>query len=62
MRYFRYVDNRFVLAKNEEFDDELFSILNEAHDTIKFRVEKGINNDLAFLDIHVKRQNNVFCF
>ena len=60
LRYFRYVDDCFVLAENEEVVDKVFSILNGVHKKIKFTVEKETNDELAFLDILVKRQDNRF--
>ena len=58
LQYFRYVDDCFVLAENEEVVDELFTVLNEVHNAIKFTVEKEMNNEIAFLDILIKRHNN----
>ena len=40
LQYFRYVDDCFVLAENEEVVNELFTVLNEVHNAIKFTVEK----------------------
>ena len=34
LQYFRFVDDCFVLAENEEVVDELFTILNEVHNAI----------------------------
>ena len=60
LHYSRYVDNCFVLVKNEEDIDEFFTILNQAHNVIQFTVEKEIDNELAFLNILVKRHKNRF--
>ena len=38
LQYFRYVEDCFVLAENGEVVDELFTILNEVHNAIKFTV------------------------
>ena len=38
LRYFRHGDDCFVLAENEEVVDELFAMLNEVHNAIKFTV------------------------
>ena len=65
MQYFRYVDDCFILAGNEEVIDKLFTVLNEVHNAIKFTVEKIMNNEIAFLEVLIKRQNNRFltsCF
>ena len=48
LRFFRYVDDCFVLVENEEVVDELFTTLNEAHNAIKFTVENEINNELCY--------------
>ena len=56
--YFRYVDDCFALAENEKDIDELFSVFNKTHLSITFTVEKENNNELAFLDVLVKRQKN----
>ena len=55
-----YIDDCFVLAQNEEVVDALFTVLNEVHHAIKFIVEKEINNELSFMDVLVKCQNNRF--
>ena len=48
--YFRYVDDCFVLVENEMLIEEFFDILNNAHSSIKFTMEKENNNELAYLD------------
>ena len=58
--YFRYVDNCFVLGKDENKIDELFSVLNKTHSSITFTSEKENNDELAFLDVLVKRHKNQF--
>ena len=58
--YFRYVDDCFVLVKNEMLMEKFFDILNNAHSSIKFTMEKENNNELAYLDVIIKRKNNRF--
>ena len=58
--YFRYVDDCFLLVKSEKIMDECFNIFNNAHNSISFTIEKEVNNELAFLDVLVKRDNNRF--
>ena len=41
--------------------DEFFNILNNAHNSISFTMEKeNNNNELVFLDVQVKREENRF--
>ena len=58
--YYRYVDDCFVLGKDEEEIDELFNVLNKTHSSIKFTSEKENKDELAFLDVLVKRHKNQF--
>ena len=58
LRYFRYVDECFVLVKSGKDIDEFFTIFNLAQNATKFTIEKEFNNELGFLDILVKRQKN----
>ena len=51
LTYFRYVDDCFILGKDEKEVDDLFSDLNKAHPSIKFTLEKENNNKLPFLDV-----------
>ena len=60
MTYFRYFDDCFVLGENEENIDEIFSVFNKTHSSITFTIEKENNDELAFLDVLVKRQKNQF--
>ena len=40
--------------------DELFNILNNAHNSISFTMEKEKNNELALLDVQVKQKEDRF--
>ena len=46
--------------KNEKDIDQLLSVFIKAHSSITFTVEKENNDELAFLDVLVKRQKNQF--
>ena len=58
--YLRYVDDCFVLVRSEKIMDEFFNVLNNAHEAINFTIEKEKNEELAFLDVLVKRKENRF--
>ena len=49
--YLRYVDDCFVMVRNEKIMDEFFNVLNNAHEAINFTIEKEKNDELAFLDV-----------
>ena len=40
--------------------DKFFNIMNSAHDSINFTIEKENNDELAFLDVQTKRKENRF--
>ena len=58
--YLRYVDDCFVLVRREKIMDEFFNVLNNAHEAINFTIEKEKNDELAFLDVLIKRKENRF--
>ena len=51
--YRRYVDNIFVIFRNEEGLKLLLNYFNSCHENIKFTSEKKTNNRLSFLDIEI---------
>ena len=53
--YFRYVDDTFVIFRNEEESENFFKQLNCLHPSLKFTFEKEKNNCLTFLDVKVER-------
>ena len=55
-----YVDDCFVLVRREKIMDEFFNVLNNAHEAINFTIEKEKNDELAFLDVLIKRKENRF--
>ena len=58
--YLRFVDDCFVLVRSEKIMDQFFNALNNAHGSINFTIEKENNDELAFLDVQVKRKENRF--
>ena len=61
--YRRYVDDCCVLDRSEKIMEEFFcfvNVLNNAHDSINFTIEKENNDELAFLDVKVKQKENRF--
>ena len=40
--------------------DEFYNILNNAHNSIRLTMEKENKNELAFLDVQTKREENRF--
>ena len=60
IEYIRYVDDTFVLFRNESNVEEFQKYLNTKHPNIKFTVEKEQDNKLPFLDVEVTRVGNEF--
>jgi len=58
--YRRYVDDTFVLFNNQGQCEEFLAYLNSQHPSITFTREMESNSTLSFLDVLVKRNNNVF--
>jgi hypothetical protein len=55
--WYRYIDDTFVVwPRGEEELQIFFQHLNSLHSNIKFTIETGINNRLAFLDVLVKKK------
>ena len=55
--WLRYVDDTFTLIKKNKIDTVL-NALNAFHDSIKITYEKERMNEIAFLDVKVKRYDN----
>ena len=51
--YFRYVDDTFVICRNEKESEEFLIRLNGLHSCLQFTFEKEKNNTLSFLDVHI---------
>ena len=58
--YKRYVDDTFLLFKKQEHINKFLEYLNSKHKNIKFTKEVESEDQLSFLDILIKRENNVF--
>lgn len=51
----KYVDDMFLIMKKDDIQPMLHTI-NQAHDTLKFTMEREVDNKLPFLDIMVIRE------
>ena len=58
--YRRYVDDTFVLFKNEDHAAQFLEYLNDRHQNIRFTMELENENKLAFLDLLIEKGNNKF--
>ena len=58
--YKRYVDDIFVLFREEHHLKKFTDYLNNCHKNIEFTNESEKENQLAFLDIKIYRENNKF--
>ena len=58
--YRRYVDDTFLLFREEAHIQNFLTYLNSQHPNINFTVEKENNGSLPFLDIDVNRVNDEF--
>jgi hypothetical protein len=56
--FIRYVDDTFVIINNKNQADKILEFLNSCHPTIKFTMEKEVNNEINFLDVKIKRELN----
>ena len=60
VHYFRYLDDTFVLFKDQTHSDLFHNYLNNQHSSIKFTIETENNNSLPFLDVTVERHSTYF--
>ena len=58
--YRRYIDDTFLLFRNQSHVNKFLEYLNSKHPNIKFTHETENNGTLNFLDITISRQNNTF--
>ena len=56
--YRRYVDDVICMFKSRDHFKKFLRYLNSRHNNIKFEYEEEKNNELPFLDVLVKRENN----
>ena len=60
IHYFRYLDDTFVLFKDQSHSHLFHNFLNTQHNSIKFTMESETNDALPFLDVKVKRDSTSF--
>ena len=53
--YRRYVDDTFVVVENDRQLSILLELMNSLHANIQFTVEREVNRQLSFLDVHLTR-------
>lgn len=58
--WLRYLDDIFCLWRPDTNHDDFLNHINNLRPTIKFTVEVEINNQLPFLDVLVKKEENGF--
>ena len=58
--YRRYVDDTFLLFRDEKHIELFLNYLNSKHNNIKFTKEIEQNNKLPFLDLLIIKENNEF--
>jgi hypothetical protein len=58
----RYVDDTFALVDPDTKVDDILSILNNFHPSIKFTHENEANDSLPFLDVRVTRSTDRLTF
>ena len=56
--YRRYLDDTFVIFKEEHHASLFLNHLNNIHQNIKFTIERETNRQLPFLDMSISRLNN----
>lgn len=56
--YRRYLDDTFVIFRNEGDGEKFFHYLNTLHPNMSFTMEKEVNKSLSFLDLTVIRSGN----
>ena len=60
LKYRRYVDDIFLLCRDEEHHRKFMDYMNSKHENISFTDEIENNNSMAFLDVLVSRNDNSF--
>ena len=56
--YKRYVDDTFVMFKDQADSKEFYEALNALHASLKFTAEEEVEGKLSFLDVLVEHENN----
>ena len=58
--YARYIDDTFVLFKDQSHSKLFLDYLISKHNNINFTVETESSTSLSFLDVNISRSNNKF--
>ena len=58
--YKRYLDDTFLLFRDEQQTQLFFQYVNNMHNSVKFTFEGEANNTLSFLDVSVRRTADQF--
>ena len=58
--YRRYVDDTFVIFKQESHAALFFNFINSQHPNIKFTMEGEQNGNISFLDVLISRKDNSY--
>ena len=53
--YKRYVDDTFIIFKNDQQAKQFLEYMNSRHDKIKFTIETETENQIPFLDLLIKK-------
>ena len=54
----RFVDDIFAVIKSREQAEKILEFLNSQHKTIKFTMEKEVNNSINFLDVKITKNSD----
>ena len=54
----RFVDDIFAVIKSREQAEKILEFLNSQHKTIKFTIEKEVNNSINFLDVKITKNSD----
>ena len=57
--WFRYVDDTFIIINEKNQAEIILEFLNKQHKTIKFTMEKESEKILNFLDVKIKRNDDL---
>ena len=52
------MDHCFIITKSEKFNLKLSEKLNNVHEVISFTKETGVNNQLQFLHVLIKKRRD----
>ena len=60
IKYKRYVDDIFILCRDQEHHRKFLEYMNTRHENITFTEELEVNNTLSFLDVAITRTDEGF--